>query len=373
MKQVTLPFHNLRRHLLRSALTSIGVGAALAGLLALVGFSRGLDRNWIVSLRDKGTHILALKKGAIDLLSARLDESLTARMRAVPGVVSVIPGLGDLIELETGEMAYLTGFPLDSDFWKNLVITEGRRPGPPWQEEVVLGQALALLLHKHPGDAIELNGRMFTVTSIAKQPSALDDRSVMMPLDAMQRLLGREGSVSGFHIRIDRPEDSARMSDMIARLSSEFTEIIFIESGEVANNSHVTRLLHAISWGSSTIALAMAFVIVLNTLLMSVSERTQEIGLLSAIGWQASRIITMVVVEGLLMAAAGAVLGVGFGMLGLRWMMSHRQIGALVQPEVTPMLIAEAVALACLIGALGGIYPAWRATRQRPVRLLRSD
>ncbi len=373
MKVITLPLRNLHRHPLRSILTSSGIAIALASLLALVGFSRGLERNWIVSLEDKGTHILALQKGAIDLLSTALDEGLADRLREVPGVIGVMPGLGDLIDLETGEMTYLTGWPIDSDFWRTLTMTAGKRPEPYQKDGVILGETLAQLLGKHPGDRIELTGQIFTVMGISKQPSALDDRSVIMPLSVMQQLVGREGKVSGFHIRVERPQDPAWLSEIKSRLSAGFPELTFVESSDVASNASVTRLLRAITWGSSTIALVMAFVSVLNTLLMSVSERTREIGLLSAIGWSSTRVITMIVLEGLLMASAGAMLGVGLGLLGLQRIMAHPKMGGLIQPEVTMMLIVQAVVLALVIGALGGVYPAWRATRLRPMELLRNE
>jgi len=373
MKLIMLPIRNLRRHPLRSVLTAVGISAALASLLALVGFSRGLERNWVVSLEGKGTHILAFQKGSIDLLAAALDERLAARLAEVPGVTSVIPGLGDLIELDSGEMALLSGWPADSDFFTSMTITAGQRPAPGRTDGVVLGETLALLLEKRPGDRVDLNGHAFTVTAISKQASALDDRSVMMPLAVMQQLIGREGKVSGFHIRIDRPLDPARLADVKARLSAAHPEIAFAETGEIASNAHVTRLIRAISWSSSTIALVMAFVTVLNTLLMSVSERTHEIGLLSAIGWRPGRVLVTIVLEGFLMAAAGAALGVGLGLLGLRWIIVHPQMGGLIQPDVTPKLVWQAVGLALTVGSLAGVYPAWRATRLRPIALLRSE
>ena len=373
MKLITLPFRNLRRHPLRSMLTAVGIGAALASLLTLVGFSRGLERNWVVSLEGKGTHILAFQKGSIDILSAALDESLAGRLRETEGVRSVMPGLGDLVELESGEMAFLSGWPLDSEIWKTMTITAGQRLTPGRADGIVLGETLALLLGKQPGDRMELNGRTFAVAAISKQPSALDDRSVMMSLAVMQQLIGREGKVSGFHIRIDRPLDSARLADVKSRLSAAHPGLAFAETGEIASNAHVTRLIRAISWSSSAIALVMAFVIVLNTLLMSVFERTREIGLLSAIGWPAGRVIVTIVLEGLLIAAAGSALGVGLGLLGLRWIIVHPQMGGLIQPDVTLKLILQAVGLALAIGSLAGVYPAWRATRLRPVALLRSE
>ncbi|MBI4873507.1 MAG: ABC transporter permease [Acidobacteria bacterium] len=373
MTFLTLPVKNLASHRVRSVLTALGIAAAVASLLALVGLSRGVERNWVVSLEGKGTHIIGLQKGSIEMLSASLDETLAEGIRRVPGVAAATAGLGDLVELESGQMTLVSGWPLDSDFWKTLNLTAGKAPDESAPESVALGETLANLLAKGPGDSIQVGGRDFKIAGVTRQASVLDDRSVLIPLATMQRLIGREGKASGFHIRVAHPEDAEQMVRTLARLAAEFPALTFVESGEIAKNTHVTRLLRALAWSSSSIALAMAFVAVLNTLLMSVTERMREFGLLCAIGWKTSRVLAMVVLEGFLLAAAGAAAGVGLGLASIRWIMRHPQLGGLLQPDVTPRLVFEAVLLALLLGVLTGLYPAWRATRLDPIRLLRSE
>jgi putative ABC transport system permease protein len=106
---------------------------------------------------------------------------------------------------------------------------------------------------------------------------------------------------------------------------------------------------------------------------MSVSERTREIGLLCAIGWRPSRIVAMVMLDGLVVSAGGAAAGVGMGLACLRWISRHPRLGGLFQPEVTAGLVLEGAAMAMLVGLLAGLYPAWRATRLNPMDLLRSE
>jgi len=373
VKFIAMPARNLRSHRVRSVLTSLGIAIALAGMLALVGLSRGLERSWVTSLEGKGTHIVALQKGSIELLTATLDERLAVRIRQVPGVAAVMAGLGDLVGLESGEMAYLEGWPIDSDFWTTLKVREGRTPNLASQQEVVLGETLARLTGKRVGDFIHLSGSDYRVVGISKQASVLDDRSVMMPMPVMQQLLGLEGKVSGFHIRLRHPEAADEVARVKARLAAAFPELVFYETGEFGKNTEVTQMLRAIAWASSTIALGMAFVAVLNTLLMSVMERTREIGLLCAIGWHPSRVMAMVILDGLVLSAVGAAVGTVLGLLCLRGIMAHPTFGGLLQPEVTPRLLAEGAAMALSLGLLGGLYPAWRATRLSPMALLRSE
>ena len=373
MKFLSLPAKNLRRHRIRSVLTALGIAIALGGMLALVGLSRGVERNWVMFLEGKGTQILALRKGAIDTMTAALDESLGGQIRSVPGIARVTPGLGDMVDLETGEMAYLLGWPLDDEVWRTLQMTDGRTPGPSEPEGIVLGETLAGHLAKRPGDSLQLSGRDFKIVGVSRQPSVLEDRAVIMPMAAMQRLLGREGKVSAFHIRFERPEMAAETGRVRVQLAAMFPQMSFVETSEVARDTLVLRLLRAIAWSSSTIAMGMAFMAVLNSLLMSVSERRREIGLLCAIGWRPARIVAMVMLDGLMVSACGAAAGIALGLVCLRWIARQPRLGGLFQPEVTAGLVLEGAAMAVLVGLLAGVYPAWRATRLDPMDLLRSE
>ena len=372
MKFIELPVKNFRAHSTRFVLTSLGIAIALGGMLGLVGLSRGFERSWVVFLQQKRTDILALKRGSVELLNASLDEHLAARIKAVPGVASAMSGLGDVVELETGQAAFLAGWPLDSDFWKTLALVEGNAPDATQPNGVVLGQTLARSLGKKPGDSIQLSGRDFRITGISRQFGVIDDRSVMMPMRAMQQLIGREGKATGFHIRLQHPEEPGEMARVQARLTARFPNLSFTETSEFGRNNQITRLLRAIAWASSTIALGTAFIAVLNTLLISVAERTREFGIFCAIGWSGSRLLCMVLLDGLALSIGGSVAGVAIGLICLRWIKSHPQWGALLQPDVTPALVVQAVLMALLLGVLGGLYPAWRATRLNPIDLIRS-
>ena len=373
MKFLSLPARNLARHRVRSALTAAGIAIAVGGMIALVGLSEGLERSWVQWLQDKGTHILALQKGSVDLLSASLDEKLAERIAQQPGVAEALGGIGELVEMDSGQMAYVAGRPLEGDYWKSLHIVSGTVPTAAAPEGVVLGEALAQQLAKQAGDTMELSGTDFRIVGIARQGSVLDDRSVIVVLPVLQKLLGRDGKVSGFHIRVARPNEPGEAAAVSARLGAAFPTLTFTESAEFGKNTQATRMLRAMAWSSSTIAMGMAFIAVMNTLLMSVMERTREIGLFSAIGWSSSRVVKMVVLDGFILSAVGALSGIGLGLAALRWIAAHPKLGAMFQPEVTGWVLVEGAGTAMLLGILGGLYPAWRATRVNPMTLLRGE
>jgi putative ABC transport system permease protein len=83
--------------------------------------------------------------------------------------------------------------------------------------------------------------------------------------------------------------------------------------------------------------------------------------------------MAMVILDGLLLCAAGIALGIGLGLACVHWIMMHPKLGGLFQPEVTPGLIVQSVLVVLLLGLVSGLYPAWRATRLRPMDILRTQ
>ena len=289
------------------------------------------------------------------------------------GVSDAAGELLDLVELDSGEVVTVSGFAPGSFLWNALQLRSGSLPDSSSSEGVLLGEAISRALGKNTGDEIGLAGRAFRVRAIFRQESVIANRSVAMPLAAMQELLGRSGGVTLFHVRAAHPEDASAVADLKIRLARAVPEMVFSETSEAADNNQFIRMLRAITWGTSTVALAMATVAILNTLLMSVMERRREFGVLTAVGWARTRIIGMIVLEGLLLSFVGAAGGAPLGVIAIRLLANHPQLGGVLQPDISMRLVAEATAAALLLGIVGGLYPAWLATHRSPVEALRGE
>ena len=373
MRFLSIPLRNLGRRPTRSTLTAVGIALAIASFIALVGMSRGLERAWVGSLMDRGTHILAVRKGAIEILTASIDEAVAGQLARVPGVAAAAGELLDLVDLADGEGAGVSGWAADSYLWGTLKLVDGHLPTPAEPNGVVLGQTTAEVLKKKPGETIRLSGRDFLVTGISRQASVMSNKCIVVPLPTLQALLERPGKVTDFNLRLAHPEDPEETEAVLARLSKAFPDLLFSATRDVAENNQMFRILRAMTWGTSTIAFVMALVVMLNTLLMSVMERTHEIGVLSAVGWQGRRVLAMILLEGLALALVAWALGAAIGVGGLRWLASLPRIRGLLEPQVGLHLLAEAAAMALLLGLVGGLYPAWRAIRLNTVDALRYE
>jgi len=373
MSFLLLPVRNLAGRPLRSALTAAGVALAVASFLALVGLSRGIERAWSDTLRERGTDVLAVTRGAVEILTGSLDEELAPEIAREPGVREVTGELIDLVTLDEGAPVLVAGWPSGSALWDDVELVSGSMPATGRPEEILVGRQLASALGLAPGDDFEILGEMHRVSGVCELGDVLSDSMILARLAPLQALLARPGRVTLFNLKLERGDDPAEVRAVLARLSDRFPNLMFTESGSVSRENHVLRLLRGVAWSISTVAFLMGGFFVLNTLLMSVTERTREMGVLVAVGWSEGRIAALILLEGLLLSVAGGLVGALVGVGGLEWLARLPQLRGFVDPQVTASVIAEVLAAAVLLGAAGGLYPAWRAQRILAVDALRYE
>ncbi|MBN2398977.1 MAG: FtsX-like permease family protein [Candidatus Aminicenantes bacterium] len=372
MHLLTLSLRNLARRRTRSLLTAAGVAVAIGGLIGLIGTVRGLERGWIAKLARRDSDVLVVRKGTVEILSATLDERIAPEIARIAGVAEVSGELLDLIDLDNGEMIILAGWPASSRFWNTLRIKSGRLPTAASGQEVIIGQSTAAALAKKPGMPIMLGGSEFRISGIFAQRDVLADWGVIMPLAAMQVLLEKQGRVTVFNLRLEQSGQSF-VSRVIENLRDKFPTLTFTETSEVGDNNSVLRVLRSTAWVVSLIALAIAVVVIINTLMMSVVERTPEIGVLRAVGWRSSTIFALVATEGMILTAIGTVLGIGLGLATLHWVLTMSPLRGMLEAGLSVRIIGEVFAAALLLGSAGSLIPAWHALKLDPIQALRSE
>ncbi len=373
MRFISIPARNLLRRPLRSALTALGIAFAIGGFLALNGLSRGLEQAWTSSLTERGTDLVGVRRGSVDVLAGALNESLGAQLRQVDGIRDVAGQLLDLTPLESGAAVLFRGWSTDSYLWRDLDLLAGELPVQSGPAAAVLGATLASALDKQPGDTVRYFGGRLMVAGIAKPAGVMNNNSLIMPLKTLQSILERPGKVTVFDIRLVNPEDPNAVADVQARLSARFTGLTFTETRLITQKNEILRLWRGMAWGVSIVALVMGLVIVLNTLLISVSERTREIGILSAVGWSRRRILALIVCEGMVLTLSGSAVGILLGWLGLNFLSQQPQLRGFLAVSLPISSLAEYLAATLFLGLFGSLYPAWRAVRQDPVDALRYE
>jgi putative ABC transport system permease protein len=370
MNALTLPLRNLRARLTRSLLTTFGVAIAIAGLVALTGLTQGVRESIRSGIAEPGADLVVAQQGTFSLASASMPESLGSAL-TVAGVDAVAPVLYSVTTADNDVNLMLAGWPGDSFLWRSVHFVAGHAPGPDEPHGIVLGEAAAEALGKQVGASVELNAEDYRVVGIARFASVLNQYTGLVPLAALQEALGRPGGVSFFQVRLARPLDAAHVAETRARLVQAVPGHAIRETGEFVSDLRLFNIISAVAATVSLVVLAMALVGIMNTLLMAVSERIGEIGVLAALGWSAARIQAMLVIEALVMATVGAGAGLALGVAVMHLASRSTIAAGYLEPYITAGIVLQALVAAVVIGTVGALYPAWRALRLSPAEAMR--
>jgi putative ABC transport system permease protein len=364
-----LAFRNLKRRPARSVLTALGVALPVGSFITLYGLSRSVYQNVQQSIEEHGADLTVRRSGTAELFGGTIPESVAPRIAEIPGVLAVSGELISLVATDRDEHVPAAGWAEDSFFWQNVPLEEGRLPHEGEHKVALIGIDLAHALQKHAGDAIGLLGEQFQIVGITRFNSIINRNVVVVPLADLQGVTFRSGAVTFLSVKLAHPEDPAEV-ERVSRAIEVAGDLSASKSENVLRNDSMLGLLRAVSTAMAWVALLMGVLMVLNTLLMAVLERTREIGILAAIGWSTMRIMGAIVIEGFILSAAGSAAGVGIGVAGSRLLSAVPAIGRFVAVRPTPTLVAATALAAIALGVLGSFYPAWLATRQSPATAL---
>lgn len=375
MRWFSLILRNVRRRPGRSALTICGLALAVLTVVALVGIARGFERSMAQLYQARGIDIVVLRAGGVTQLGTGLDERLGEKIARLPDVRLVSPGLADMIALDQYDMfgVLVRGLAPGGPEFDDVRVVEGRLLADGDEDAVMLGHVLAGNLGKRVGETIELiEGRPLRIVGIYETFSLYENGSVLMLLGPMQRLLQREGEVSGFAVVCRRKDEASvrRLCDEIARLGPR---IEAMPTSRFLDSIVDLRRARAMAWFVSTVALLVGAIGTLNTMSMSVFERRREIAVLRALGWRKSRVVRMILGEAVVLALAGAVVGTVGAWGWLQALTRWTAAGRLVSGQIAPSVVLHALAVAVLIGLFGGLYPSILAARVAPAEGMRYE
>ena len=365
----TVVTRGLMRRPVRTGLTIVGIAIGIAAVVALVGISRGFETSWQTGMKSRGTDIVVSNMGSA-LTPKPFSATVVERIAPLPHVAETCALLVDLISVEKAEMMIVSARQWGGFSWKNLKIVSGRLPNDAAERAVVLGKTAAEVLEKKVGDTLQLETEELAVVGIVDGGAVVENGSVILSLPLLQEITGNQGKINIIDLRVTpgtTKEELTRLCEQITGLVPEARAVI---AGEHIRDSQAYRMISAMSWGTSLLAVLVGVLGVMNTMLMTVFERTQEICVLLAIGWKRSRIVRMVLWESALLGFLGGVGGVLIGVVGVKLLVTTPAIRGLLEPELNPQLLVMAVAIAVVVGVFSGLYPAWRSSRLTPSHAL---
>lgn len=376
MRFLTLVYKNVSRRRLRSLLTVGGLATAVAAVVSLVGIADGFARSFRAVYEGHGIDLVVSRRGAADRLSSAMDETFVQRIGQIEGVADAS---GFLLETLSFEEKGIYGVPtigLDprSRFLEDYRILEGK--GLPLDQEKValLGDQLALRLESKPGEKLVFfPGEEFELAGIFTSYSTWENGSLVIPLTELQRLTDRPGQVTFVNVMLEGTPTQVLVEQVIQAIESLDDRLSAMPTADFVETDARIRMAGAMAWVTSTIALVIGAIGMLNTMMTSVFERTREIGILRALGWKQSRVVRMILWEAALLSFTGAILGIGGGIAMTWWMSRLPATAGTISPHIGMAVIGQGMLLALVIGLLGAAYPAYRGARLLPTEALRHD
>ena len=375
MRFSTFVVKNIVRRRVRSSLTVIGVAVAVGAVVALVGISFGFERSFIAIYQHQKVDLIIQQAGVKQKLTSTLPESLGEKIAAVPGVSRVNTGLVDWIAMdELGPVGVLVqGWEPNSLLFDGLKNISGRKLMTGDHKKIMLGKRLATSMEKNTGDKFTLfEDQEYEVVGVFEGASVYESGGMIMLLDELQDFMGRKGQVSGFTVTVtDRSAESIeRVRKEIAALAKNLE---VTPTTEFVNSTSEIRFIRAMAWITSTVALFIGAIGMLNTMIMSVFERTKEIGVLRAIGWGRWRVVKMILMESIILSVIGGIVGTLGAVLLTRVLSSMPAVAGVIDSSVAPSVIVEGFIIALGVGLLGAAYPAYRGAQLLPTEALRHE
>jgi putative ABC transport system permease protein len=371
VNSLTMPWRNLVGRPVRSVLTVSGIAIAIANFVAMICLSQGIPQAIENSLGETGADLVIANRGAFTLIGGSIPQSLSAKVAQISDVAEATPVLFNIMTADDQTNVPVAGWATESYLWRTTKLASGRLPTAAEHEAILLGDVIAAELKKKVGDTIDLGYRPFKIVGIAKFTSALNQNLAVTNLKVLQDMLGRGDTVSFIQVVLRTPLDMQRVERTRAAIHEIAPDFSVQDAGNLSRNLRLLQLLITAASSISLVAIVMALLGVANTLLMSVNERISEIGILRAVGWRSGQILTTIVIEGVLLATIGGIVGVALGVLDIYIVASLPLSSGLLDPRVTTSLLMQAMALAILVGAVGALLPARRAIKISPAEAMR--
>ena len=401
---ITVGLLQLRANKLRSLLTLLGIVVGVAAVIGIVSLGEGLRRTVMGEFARRGGATAVLvnppigweRKDGRWVQRAWQEHLTTADLQAfyeeTDEIQAAVPGVWGPIQLRYRKAtmdarysgtspAYHQAFSWPVDIGRPLSSEDVKRA----RKVCVIGRRILADLFQDRnsiGKEIKLNGERYTVVGVLEERVRFgreQGNEVLIPYTTAQKRLRGNRRLQGITLLVGDPGAVDRVSDAVRRVLRRRHEHgdeyrVEMSQNQIDQFNRVIRIMKLVAGGIAGISLLVGGIGIMNIMLVSVTERTREIGIRKALGAKQRHILFQFLAESVVLSLfgglLGTVLGAGFG-LGIAQLIKHFAPGSPFSSIVAGNSVLWAVAFATAVGVFFGIYPAARAARMDPVEALR--
>lgn len=369
---------------MRSILTMLGVIIGVAAVITLVSVGQGAERSVSQTIESLGTNLIMVTPGRGTTLELADVDYLKEKVPGVSAAMPIIQVSAEVSWRSNAETVNVQGVTPDFPAIRSFYPDTGRfiiQTDVDMRRKVaVVGKTVVENIFEGVdpiGQVISIKGQAFTVVGVMEEKGESfgidNDNVVLVPVSTLQRLAGTK-RISAIYAQAGDPDKTDQvMSAITSAFDMKFRRA---DSVQVASQQQLLETVSSIT-GTFTVLLAsiagVSLVVggigIMNIMLVSVTERTKEIGLRKALGARKSDILTQFLIESALLSCSGGLVGIGLGAVAARIV---SQVGGWPS-YVSPASVALAFFFSLGVGLFFGLYPASRAAKLDPIYCLRYE
>jgi putative ABC transport system permease protein len=383
MNNFDLIIRNFTQRKMRTGLTVFGIALGIFAIMVMGGMSEYFSRH-----ADRGLDLMSDKIYIVPesgFFGGGLVDSMVSKVRHIPGVYDAYGLLWMPYDMESLGMfgAFVVGIAPEKQelTLKEIKITQGRLLVPGDRYMAVVGSNVARQYGLNVGDELEVKSkkvqrastittaRNFTVVGTMEFTSTDFDYMIIIPLDLAKKFYDLDDQLTYIWAV---PEEGVDAEDLSRRIELGVENIKTFSPQELRKQSEqMLMVMNLITISAAVLAAIIGGLSVMNTMLMSVSERTREFGLMKAMGAEVRDILLLTMGESALMGILGGIIGIAGGSIFIYFMNDYLATMGTVLFAVTYRLMAVSLVFATFLGTVSGILPAYRAARMRPMEAMK--